>query len=153
MLQRRDSEQGGSQAQILSARQNIGGHLRRGKSRSTVKNTLAILVRVLEQAVRDGVVDRNVARVKGWQREYQQAEDELDDPRSLALPSWEALTTLADALLPRSHGQFTGWGHIVTFAACTAARIGEVSGVRAGDIDRATWTWTVRRQTTPGRAG
>src|SRR5689334_1377383 len=42
---------------------------------------------------------------------------------------------------------------IVTFAACTAARIGEVSGVRAGDIDRATWPWTVRRQTTPGPGG
>ena len=122
-------------------------------SRSTVKNTLAILVRVLEQAMRDGLVDHNVARVKGWQREYQRAEDELDDPRSLALPSWESLTILADALVARSHGQFTGWGHIVTFAACTAARIGEVSGVRAGDINRATWTWTVRRQTTPGPGG
>lgn len=108
---------------------------------------------MLEQAVRDGVVDRNVARVTGWQREYQRAEDELDDTRSLALLSWEALTTLADLLVTRSYGQFTGWGHIVTFAACTAARIGEVSGVRAGDIDRATWTWTVQRQTTPGPGG
>ncbi|WP_239118245.1 tyrosine-type recombinase/integrase [Paractinoplanes ferrugineus] len=98
-------------------------------------------------------MDHNVAHVKGWQREYQQAEDELDDPRTLALPSWEALTTLADALVARSQGHFTGWGHIVTFAACTATRIGEVSGVRAGDIDRATWTWTVRRQTTPGPGG
>jgi hypothetical protein len=97
-------------------------------SRSTVKNTLAILVRVLEQAVRDGVVDHNVARVTGWQREYQQAEDELDDPRSLALPDWETLVNLADALVARSHGHFTGWGHIITFAACTAARIGVVSG-------------------------
>ncbi|WP_203723830.1 site-specific integrase [Actinoplanes teichomyceticus] len=122
-------------------------------SRSTVKNTLAMLVRVLEQAVRDGVVDRNVARVSGWQRAYQQAEDELDDPRSLALPGWEALTSLADALVARSHDHFTGWGHVVMFAGCTAARIGEVSGVRAGDIDRRTWTWTVRRQTTPGPGG
>ncbi|MDR7275680.1 integrase [Catenuloplanes atrovinosus] len=39
------------------------------------------------------------------------------------------------------------------FAACTAARIGEVSGVRPGDIDRKTWTWTVRRQTTPAPSG
>ncbi|OJF12762.1 site-specific integrase, partial [Couchioplanes caeruleus] len=122
-------------------------------SRSTVKNTLAILVRVLEQAVRDGVVGQNVARVTGWQREYERAEDELDDPRSLALPNWETLTTLADALVRRSHGQFSGWGHIVVFAACTAARIGEVSGVRAGDIDRKAWIWTVRRQTTPGPGG
>ncbi|WP_436536653.1 site-specific integrase [Actinoplanes sp. HUAS TT8] len=122
-------------------------------SRSTIKNTLAMLVRVLEQAVRDGLVDRNVGQVKGWQRQYQQAEDELDDPRSLALPDWETLVTLADALVARSHGHFTGWGHVVTFAGCTAARIGEVSGIRAGDIDGSTWTWTVRRQTTPGPGG
>ena len=70
-------------------------------SRSTVKNSLAILVRVLEQAVRDGIVDHNRARVTGWQREYQHAEDELDDPRSLALPDWEALQQLA-ALVVRS---------------------------------------------------
>jgi hypothetical protein len=63
-------------------------------SRSTVKNSLAILVRVMEQAVRDGIIDRNPAKVIGWQREYQRAEDELDDPRSLALPDWEALTEL-----------------------------------------------------------
>ena len=61
----------------------------------TVKNSLAILVRVLEQAVRDGIIDRNPAKVTGWQREYQRAEDELDDPRSLALPNWAALTQLA----------------------------------------------------------
>ena len=51
-------------------------------SRSTVKNSLAILVRVMEQAVRDGIVDRNPARLSGWQREFQRSEDELDNPRS-----------------------------------------------------------------------
>ena len=122
-------------------------------SRSTVKNSLAILVRVLEQAVRDGIVDRNVARVTGWQREYQQAVDELDDPRALALPDWDALVDLAAALVARSADQFIGWGDVVTFAAGTAARIGEVSGVRKEDIDRDTWMWTVRRQTTPGPGG
>ena len=49
-------------------------------SRSTVKNSLAMLVRVMEQAVRDGIIDRNPAKVTGWQREYQRAEDELDNP-------------------------------------------------------------------------
>ena len=131
----------------------VHGWIADGCGQSTVKNTLAMLTRVLEQARRDGVVDRNVAQVTGWQREYKLAEDELDDPRSLALPDWQTLATLADALVARSHGQFTGWGHVVLFAACTAARIGEVSGVRAGDIDRATWTWTIRRQTTPGPGG
>ncbi|GAA4719147.1 tyrosine-type recombinase/integrase [Phytohabitans rumicis] len=122
-------------------------------SRSTVKNSLAILVRVMEQAVRDGIIDRNPARVTGWQREYQQAEDELDDPRALALPDWDTLCALADGLVKRSHGEFPGWGDVVRYGACTAARIGEVSGVRKEDIDRETWMWTVRRQTTPGPGG
>ena len=50
-------------------------------------------------------------------------------------------------------GRFAGWGDVVIFAGCTAARIGEVAGVRAGDIDRESWTWTVRRQTTPSPGG
>ncbi|MGN9767468.1 tyrosine-type recombinase/integrase [Micromonospora sp. SD12] len=122
-------------------------------SRSTVKNSLAVLVRVMEQAVRDGIIPRNPAQVTGWQREYRRAEDELDDPRTLALPNWESLITLAAALVERSANAFPGWGDVVIFAACTAARIGEVSGVRAEDIDRKSWMWTVRRQTTPSPGG
>ncbi|GAB3383802.1 hypothetical protein GCM10027360_67170 [Amycolatopsis echigonensis] len=37
--------------------------------------------------------------------------------------------------------------------ASTAARIGEVSGVRVCDIDREKWLWTVRRQTTTAPGG
>lgn len=122
-------------------------------SRSTVKNSLAVLVRVMEQAVRDGIIQHNPAQVTGWQRDYQQAADELDDPRSLALPDWESLTALSDALVERSATGFTGWAEVVIFAACTATRIGEVSDVRAEDIDRKSWMWTVRRQTTPGPGG
>ncbi|MBM7086843.1 tyrosine-type recombinase/integrase [Micromonospora humidisoli] len=122
-------------------------------SRSTVKNSLAVLARVMEQAVRDGIISRNPAKVTGWQREYQRAEDELNDPRALALPDWESLTRLAAALVARSADEFAGWGDVVIFAACTAARIGEVSGVRVEDIDRETWMWTIRRQTTPGPGG
>jgi integrase len=121
--------------------------------RSTVKNTLAVLVRVMEQAVRDGLITRNPAQVTGWQQEYKRAEDELDDPRSLALPDWHTLTRLADALVSRSSGEYRGWGDVVLFAACTAARIGEVSGCRVKDIDTDEWTWTVRRQTTPSPGG
>ena len=103
--------------------------------------------------MRDGVIDRNPVRVTGWQRDYQQAEDELDDPRALALPGWESLCLLPAALVQPSADGFVGWGETVIFAACTAARIGEVSGVRGANIDRAAWTWTVRRQTTPGPGG
>ncbi|MQY02069.1 tyrosine-type recombinase/integrase [Actinomadura macrotermitis] len=129
------------------------GWIADGCGRSSVKNSLAVLVRVMEQAVRDGIIDHNPARVVGWQLEYKQAEDELDDPRSLALPNWAALVELADALVERSADRYRGWGEVVLFAACTATRIGEVSGVRAGDIDRDTWIWNVRRQTTPGPGG
>ena len=58
-----------------------------------------MLVRVMEQAVRDGIIDRNPAKVTGWQREYQRAEDELD-PRSLALPDWDTLSRLTAACSP-----------------------------------------------------
>lgn len=74
---------------------------------------------------------------------------ELDDPRSLALPDGHTLTRLADALVERSTDQFRGWSGVVLFAACTAARIGELSGCRVQDVDTTAWTWTVRRQTTP----
>jgi integrase len=119
-------------------------------SRSVVKNSVALLVRVMEQARRDGIVDTNPARVSGWQREYKLAEDELEDPRSLALPDWHSLMTLADALVARSSDEYSGWGEVVVFAACTAARIGEVSGCRVKDLDTSSWMWTIRRQTTPG---
>lgn len=122
-------------------------------SRSTVKNSIAVLVRVMEQAVRDGILDRNPARISGWQHQFRKAEDELDDPRSLALPDWSTLTKLADALVARSADHHRGWGDVTIFAACTAARIGEVSGCRVGDIDTTTWFWTVRRQTTPSPGG
>ncbi|WP_433559208.1 tyrosine-type recombinase/integrase [Pseudonocardia xinjiangensis] len=122
-------------------------------SRSTVKNSIAALVRVMEQAVRDGIIDRNPARITGWQSQYRKAEDELDDPRSLALPDWATLTRLADALVARSADHYRGWGNVVIFAACTAARIGEVSGCRVSDIDSTNWMWTVRRQTTPSPGG
>jgi hypothetical protein len=42
-------------------------------NRSTVKNTIAVLVRVMEQAVRDGIIKVNPARVTGWQKLYKQA--------------------------------------------------------------------------------
>lgn len=131
----------------------VTGWIADGHSRSTVKNTLAVLVRVMEQAYRDGIVERNPARVSGWQHEYRLAEDELDDPRSLALPNWEALVGLADALVARSADRYIGWGKVIIFAGCTAARIGEVSGVRVRDIDTKSWKWRVRRQTTPSPGG
>ncbi|MFF3005453.1 tyrosine-type recombinase/integrase [Kitasatospora sp. NPDC057940] len=66
---------------------------------------------------------------------------------------WDALDELANALVERSHNHYRGWGDIVRFAACTAARIGEVSGVHVKDINRFDWTWYLCRQTTTGPGG
>ncbi|MGW8538714.1 site-specific integrase [Rhodococcus qingshengii] len=71
----------------------------------------------------------------------------------MALPDWPTLVTSSNALVARSADEYQSWGDVATFAACTASRIGEISGCRVGDIDTATWTWTVRRQTTPGPGG
>jgi hypothetical protein len=51
--------------------------------------------------------------VLGWQHTFRKAEDELDVPRSLALPDWATLSRLADALVARSSGQYRGWGDLV----------------------------------------
>jgi integrase len=131
----------------------VRGWIADDSSQSTIKNTIGVLVRIMEQAVRDGIIDRNPARVAGWQREYLRVEDELDDPRSLALPDWATLVKLANALVERSSDRYVGWGDVVLFAPCAAARIGEVSGCRVGDINRTDWTWMVRRQTTTGPGG
>jgi integrase len=124
-----------------------------GCGRSTIKNSLAALARVMEQARRDGLIDRNPAKVTGWQHIFQKAFDELEDPRSLALPNWEALTALAEGLVARSYNRYRGWGDVVKYSACTGSRIGEVSGCRVEDINTTTWIWTLRRQTTPGPGG
>ncbi|GAJ83825.1 putative site-specific recombinase [Nocardia brasiliensis NBRC 14402] len=124
-----------------------------GVSKSAVKNGLAALSRVMDQAVRDEIIERNRVEVVGWQRQYERYEDELDDPRTLALPDWGTLTTLADSLVAASADEYRGWGDVVIFAACTAVRIGEVSGCRVGDIDTTEWVWRLRRQTSPGPGG
>ena len=116
------------------------------------EDSLAALVRVMEQAKRDGLIERNPAQVTGWQHAFQLAYDELDNPRALALPDWTTLTVLADALVARSGGRYHGWGDVVKFNACTGSRIGEVSGCLVADMNTKKWIWTVRRQTTPSPA-
>jgi integrase len=131
-----------------------------GVGRSSVKNALAIVGRVGDQAIRDGLIASNPFRITGWQSEYAKAEAELEDPRKLALPDYAALKKLSDALVANSADSrykdrrtYRGWGDVVEFMACTAARIGEVSGVRVMDIDLDTWIWTLVRQTTPSPGG
>lgn len=120
-----------------------------GHQQSAIKNTLALLARITRQAVRDGWLAQRPQALKGWQRLYLSTHDTADDSRGLALPDFTTLHHLADALTDASHDRYPGWGHAVIFAACTGARIGEVSGVRISDIDTGRWIWHARRQTTP----
>ncbi|MFI9787899.1 tyrosine-type recombinase/integrase [Kitasatospora sp. NPDC051984] len=124
-----------------------------GAGISTLKNTIAMWVRVMEQAIRDGLIEINPARLNGWQKLIKTAEDEEQDPRGLALRDWDTLDRLAAALVAASSNQYDGWGDIVRFAGGTGARIGEISGVRAGDIDTDKWIWRVCRQTTTAPGG
>ncbi|MFI2028776.1 hypothetical protein [Streptomyces buecherae] len=65
----------------------------------------------------------------------------------------EALSALADAPVAALHDRHRGWRDVVVFAACTAARIGEVSGCRVPDMDTTQWMRTERRRTTPASGG
>ncbi|WP_338674128.1 hypothetical protein V1460_14460 [Streptomyces sp. SCSIO 30461] len=89
----------------------------------------------------------------GRQWLYKHAEDELLDPRTPALPDREALVEPADALVCASHDGYQCGGEVALSAACTSARIGEVSGCRIGDSDTTNWIRTVRRQTTSAPGG
>ncbi|WP_228821700.1 MULTISPECIES: hypothetical protein [Nocardia] len=84
----------------------VTGWIADGCGESTIKNTLAALARVLDQAVHDEVIDRNRVDVSGWRRQLARREDELDDPRALALPDWATLEQLMTALTEASSGHF-----------------------------------------------
>ncbi|MFE3445995.1 tyrosine recombinase XerC [Nocardia sp. NPDC059180] len=131
----------------------VGAWIADGAGRSTIKNTLAALGPLLDQAVQDEIIDRNRGEVSGWQSRLAKYEDELDDPRALALPDRATLQSFSEALVTASADNYRGWGDVVILAACTATRIGEVSGCLVSDIDTDSWLWTLRRQTTPGPGG
>ena len=99
------------------------------------------------------MINRNPARIVGWQRDYQRAEDELDDPRSLALSDWQALCDLAAALVARSADHFDGWGDVITFAACTAAGLAKYLVFGVPTLTAIRGLGTIRRQTTPSPGG
>jgi integrase len=122
--------------------------------RSTVKNTVAALVLVLDEAVRDAVILRNPARDRARRktvgRSFGNPADE-GSPRDLALPDVATLDQLVAAVVEAGGHQC--WGDMVTVLATTALRISEVAGLRVGDIDLGRGLLHVFRQTYPGRGG
>jgi hypothetical protein len=118
-----------------------GGCVRPVRLRGTVRDVDIVSGEVLDGLDTEDLPDKAIYVLCGDRR------------ASVFPPCAETYRADTYALVARSAGHFAGWGEVVIFAACTAARIGEVSGVRGADIDRDTWTWTARRQTTPGPGG
>lgn len=97
---------------------------------STVKNTVAALAHVLDDAVRDGLLPRNPAKDRARRKQPGQVKDGSDvNPRDQC------------------------WGDMVLLLATTGMRISEVSGRAVGDVDLKTGLIYVRRQKYPGRGG
>jgi len=127
----------------------------RDHGRSTVKNTVAPLVLVLDEAVRDGLIARNPAKDRARRRAGGRSFGSSDfgavSPRDLALPDVFALNQLVERVAVAGNDQC--WGDMVTILATTALRISEVSGLQVGDVDLVRGLLHVERQTYPGRGG
>ncbi len=123
--------------------------------RSTIKNTVAVLVLVLDEAVRDAILVRNPAkdrsRRKTVGRSFGNVNQQPGSPRDLALPDVATLDRLVAKVV--ESGGHQSWGDMVTILATTALRISEVSGLRVGDLDVERGLIHVNRQTYPGRGG
>lgn len=122
--------------------------------RSIIKNSTAALVLVLDEAVRDGLIDRNPAKDRARRTAGKAgivADKETDSPRDLALPDVPTLEQLVERLVDA--GGHQSWGDIAMVLATTALRISEAAGLRVGDIDFNKGLIRVVRQTYPGRGG
>lgn len=121
---------------------------------STVRNTVAVIVLVLDQAVRDGLIPRNPSKDRARRKKIGHRggnEAEPHNPRDLALPDVATLGRLVTAV--REAGGHRCWGDVVTVLTTTAMRISEVAGLRVGDVDLFVGVIRVERQTYPGRGG
>ena len=104
--------------------------------RSTVKNTIAALVLVLDEAVRDGLLVRNPAKDRARRRVVGRSALPMaapESPRDFALPDVRTLSRLVEEAVQR--GGHQAWGDCVMILATTALRISEVAGLQVGDVD------------------
>ncbi|GAA1957974.1 hypothetical protein GCM10009816_19050 [Microbacterium aquimaris] len=100
-------------------------------SASTIKNSIAPLVRVLDEAVRDDIISINPAKHRARRNLGKHVPHTTGALRRYALPDLSTLQKLATACgkVHQSHSDH------VMLAALLAARGSEVAGLRAGDID------------------
>lgn len=121
-------------------------------SASTLKNTIAPLVRVFDEALRDELIAANPARQRSRRSFGKSALTVTENdtsPRAHALPDLAALTKLANAC-GRVHQSYSDF---VMLCALLASRGSEVAGLQVGDVDWEQRIVTIRRQTFPGVGG
>ncbi len=114
-------------------------------SRSTLKNTIAALTRVLDEAVRDDLITRNPVRDRA-DRRYRA---HLELPHTKLIPGPDDVTRIAEACA-EIHPSY---GDHVMLSAFLAARSSEVGGLLVGDVDWASKVVTIERQCYPGAGG
>jgi integrase len=113
--------------------------------RSTLKNTIAALTRVLDEAMRDDLVPRIPVRDRAGRRYHQNAE--LQCARPVPTPDEVARIAEACAAIHKSYGDH------VMLSAFFAARSSEVAGRIVGDVDWTSKLVTIERQCFPGAGG
>ena len=113
-------------------------------SSSTLKNTIAALTKVLDEAVRDEIITTNPTRIRAKRRSRP---TEAPSPRKI--PTLAMVVELADAC----RSVHTAYGDFVLLCALLAARSSEVAGLLVGDIDWNREVVTIARQHFPGAGG
>lgn len=114
-------------------------------SRSTLKNTIAALTRVLDEAVRDEIITRNPVRDRAHRRYRMREAPQLERP----VPSLTDVGLIA-AACAETHQSY---GDHVMRSAFLAARTSEVAGLVVDDVDWANKVVTIQRQHFPGTGG
>jgi integrase len=114
-------------------------------SASTLKNTIAVLTRLLDEAVRDEVIVRNPARDRASRRCH--AKGHLQHVNPVPGPADIERIGKACAAIHQNYCDH------VMLSAFLAARTSEVAGLRVGDVDWTNRVVTIERQYFPGNGG
>jgi len=114
-------------------------------SASTLKNTIAALTRVLDEAVRDELISRNPTRDRSNRRCRPQAA--LDQFRQMPSPADVERIAAACAEVHQSYSDH------VMLSAFLAARTSEIAGLLVRDVDWGNEVVAIERQCFPGVGG
>ncbi|WP_175494378.1 tyrosine-type recombinase/integrase [Herbiconiux ginsengi] len=117
----------------------------RTHSPSTIKNTIAALTRVLDEAVRDELITRNPMRDRASRRSHPKTHIQHANP----VPGPADVERIAKACAT-VHQSYSD--HIL-LSAFLAARSSEVAGLVVGDVDWANMVVSIERQCFPGAGG